>query len=58
MKRPNYGLIGVFAGLLADYLAESGGLLPVQGFGARLVFASLIGAIMGNIVERVRHRSA
>jgi hypothetical protein len=58
MKRANYGLIGAFGGLLIVYLAQSSRMLPARGLGPTLILAPLIGAIIGTIIERIRHRIA
>lgn len=58
MKRANYGLMGAFGGLLIVYLAQSSRMLPARGLGAMLILVPLIGAIVGTIVDRIRHRIA
>lgn len=58
MRQASSGLIGAFGGLLIVYLARSGRMLPERGLGPTLILFPLIGAIIGTIVERIRHRIA
>jgi hypothetical protein len=58
MKRPNDSLIGAFAALLVVYAVEGSSMKLEQGLGARLVLFPLVGAIIGVIVGRIRHRSS
>lgn len=56
MRRANYGLIGAFAGLLIVYLAQSSRIEAEQGIvGPKLILFPLIGAIIGTILEKIRH---
>jgi hypothetical protein len=54
MRRTSYGLVGTLAGLVVVSLAQNRGLLPPEGPGPLLIFAPLIGAIIGNILGRSR----
>jgi uncharacterized protein YqgC (DUF456 family) len=51
-------LIGAFVGLLIVFFVQSSRLHPEDGSFPGLILVPLLGAIVGTIVGRIRHRSA